>query len=232
MSAALIIKASVLRETVAAVRVVAAAQQDAARLNKRLNDLQSTLADLRRAQAVFSACRDVAVDSSQASLSTGALAAAIAAFRTACEEQGDIDRAALLFSGAMNTMRLDLRAKVEAWWQSYAEARIRDAGADAIDLLSPEAQAEARDLLSLLLEIMQVPPKSPVDVSRFHNNLSSLAELVSESQVADLPAQLRTVLRAVGARQMRLSDLTCDSLESLKERGYADRLSITWGGGA
>lgn len=232
MSATLLIKAKALRETVAAVRVVAAAQQDAARLNKRLNDLQATLADLRRAQAVFGACRDVAANSSLASPSTGALVASLAAFRTAYEEQGDIDRAAMLLAGAMNAMRVDLRAKVDAWWQSYAEGQIRDAGADAIDLLAPEAQAEARGLLSLLLEIMEVPPKNAVDVSRFHNNLSSLADLVSESQVAELPPHLRTVLRAVGTRTMRLADLTCDSLEALKERGYADKLSITWGGGA
>jgi hypothetical protein len=229
MSATLLVKAKALRETVAAVRVVAAAQQDAARLNKRLNDLQSTLADLRRAQAVFGACRDAAVDSSLASPSTGALAASVAAFGTAYEEQGDIDRAALLLAGAMNAMRVDLRAKVEAWWPPYAEGRIRDAGADAIDLLAPDDQAEARGLLTRLREATEVPPKIPSDVATFHLNLASLSELVAENQVADLPEQLRQMLRAVGARQLRLSDLTCESLELLNEGGYADRLSVVWG---
>lgn len=229
MPATLLVKAKALREAVAAVRVVAAAQQDAARLNKRLNDLQSTLADLRRAQAVFAACRDVAVDSSLASPSTGALAASVAAFRKAYEEQGDIDQAALVLSGAMNTMRVDLRAKVEAWWQSYAEDRIQDAGADAIDLLAPDDQAEARGLLTRLREATEATPKIPADVATFHLNLASLSELIAENQVADLPEQLRQMLRAVGARQLRLNDLTCESLELLREGGYAERLSVVWG---
>lgn len=229
MSATLLVKARALRETVSAVRVVAAAQQDAARLSKRLNDLQSTLADLRRAQAVFVACRDVAVNSSLASPSTGALAASVAAFRTAYEDQGDIDRAALLLAGAMNAMRVDLRAKVEAWWQSYAEDRIRDAGADAIDLLAPDDQAEARGLLTRLREATEAMPKIPSDVATFHLKLASLSELIAENQVADLPEQLREILRAVGARDLRLGDLTCEALELLKEHGYAQRLSVHWG---
>ena len=230
MATPLLDKAKALRETVAAVRVVAAAQQDAARLNKRLNDLQSTLADLRRAQAVFAACRGVAVDSSLTPPSTGALAASVAGFRKAYEDQGDIDRAALLLSSAMNTMRVDLRAKVEAWWPSYAEVRIRDTGADAIDLLAPDDQAEARGLLTRLREASQATPKIPADVTTFHLNLESLSELIAENQVSDLPEQLREVLRAVGARDLSLADLTCEALELLKARGYAQRLSVHWGG--
>lgn len=229
MSASLLVKATKLQECVAAVRVVTATQQDAARLNERLSTLQSRLADLRRAQVVYLACRAADGEGALSEPHTASLAAALSTFRAAHQEQGDLDQAALSLSAAMNALRDDLRNRVAAWWPLHASARVRDAGADAIDLLEPDDQAAARALVDRLRESVDAPPRIPLDITKFQNDLASLTELVAENQVADLPEQLRAVLREVGARRMRLQDLTCETLELLKDRGYADRLSINWG---
>lgn len=228
MAASLLVKAQELQEKVAAVSVVSAARQDAARLDQRLGSLQTNLAELRRAQTILMACRAVESDIAIGRPATDRLAHSINVFLAAISEQGDIDQVALSLGAALNALRDDMRTRVAAWWQKHAPARIRDAGAEAIDLLEPSDQAAARALIQGLREAIEPPPRIPADIIRFNNDLASLTELVAENQVADLPESLRDVLRSVGARRMRLSDLTSETLETLKATGYADRLSVYW----
>ncbi len=169
MSASLLVKATKLQECVAAVRVVTATQQDAARLNERLSTLRSKLVDLRRAQAVYLACRAADGEGALREPDTASLAAALSTFRAAHQEQGDLDQAALSLSAAMNALRDDLRNRVAAWWPLHASARVRDAGADAIDLLEPDDQAAARALVDRLRESVGAPPRIPLDIARFQN---------------------------------------------------------------
>lgn len=222
-------KAAVLLDRVLAVRAATAARQAAARLRQRLASLDATVAAFSGAEALFLACRALDEDGHLEAPDLDRLTAAKQAFGSAQNNGDDIDQAALALMGALNAARDALRAAVEKWWSAWAPDQVRDAGVEAIDLLEPGEQDRARGFAENLRRAADGVPKTPGDVSSFRYELDALAELVSGSNVADLPKRVGDLLRAIGRQQLRLSDLVSEDLEALNNLGYAEKLSIRWG---
>jgi hypothetical protein len=160
----------------------------------------------------------------------GALVDAREAFRSAQANGDDIDPSALALTRALNAVRDKIYAAVAGWWSEWAASRARDAGVEALDILEPEDQERARRLTEDLRRAASNVPGSPSDVSLFRNQLAALVEIVTESNVAELPVRVSDLLRAIGSQQLRLSQLAAEDLEALKDFGYAEKLSIRWGG--
>lgn len=224
----LLAQATELTKMSAEIRTMRSARHDAARLGQRLDELRSALLTLRRAVDTFLACRAIDNDPRLSILDLSALSRAASDFRRAAEANTEIDDATLTLIGFIGAARDRLKASVASWWGTWASQRVSEAGTEIIDLLEPNDQTRARELAERLRSAAAVAPTMPADITSFRLNLKALSDVTLDTDVAELPPRVHSLLRDIGGRNLRLSELTWEDLTALQQLGYAEKLSITW----